>query len=105
MTTKAAILQAIRRKCLDCSCFQPSEVRECPVTRCELWPYRFGHDPDPSRTRGFAKPAVYTRGLPPIAVGVAPDPTPTRRLAKSTVHTGDSEDSETVRPDPVPADA
>ena len=47
MTTKAAVLQAIRQKCLDCSCHQLSEIRECPVTTCDLWPYRFGRDPDP----------------------------------------------------------
>ena len=29
MTTKTAILQAIRRKCLDCSGQQPVEVRKC----------------------------------------------------------------------------
>ena len=60
MTTKAAILTAIRQKCMDCSCDQPSEVRECPVTACDLWPFRFGRDPDPSRTRGFAKQPVHT---------------------------------------------
>ena len=60
MTTKADILQAIRRKCLDCSCFQPAEVRECPVSTCDLWPFRLGRDPDPSRSRGFAKSSVYT---------------------------------------------
>ena len=64
MTTKAQILQAIRRKCLDCSCFQPSEVRECPVSTCDLWPYRLSRDPDPSRSRGFAKSSVYTSDFP-----------------------------------------
>ena len=59
MTTKTAILQAIRHKCLDCSGYQPAEVRECPVSTCGLWPFRFGMDPDPSRTRGFAKAPVY----------------------------------------------
>ena len=59
MTTKAAILQAIRRKCLDCSCYQPSEVRLCPATACELWPYRFGRDPSPRDGVGFAKPPMY----------------------------------------------
>jgi hypothetical protein len=63
VTTKADILQAIRRKCLDCSCDQPSEVRECPVTACDLWPFRFGHDPAPSRTRGFAKHPLTSGGL------------------------------------------
>ena len=60
MTTKAAILSAVRAKCLDCSCYQPSEVRDCPVTACDLWPYRFGSDPSPSKSRGFAKSSVYT---------------------------------------------
>ncbi len=60
MTTKSEVLQAVRRKCLDCCCFQPAEVRECPVSTCGLWPYRLGRDPEPSRTRGFAKPPVYT---------------------------------------------
>ena len=64
MTTKAEILQAVRRKCLDCSCFQPSEIRECPVSTCDLWPYRFGRDPDPSRSRGFAKSSVHTGNSP-----------------------------------------
>ncbi len=60
MTTKAAILKTIRAKCLDCSCHQPQEVRLCPVQTCDLWPFRFGKDPSPSR-RGFAvKSSVYT---------------------------------------------
>ncbi len=62
MTTKATILQAIRHKCLDCSVYQPAEVRECPVTTCGLWPYRSGVDPEPSQARGFAKSHVHTGG-------------------------------------------
>jgi hypothetical protein len=58
MTTKADILQAIRNKCLDCSCHQPREVRECPVSACDLWPYRFGSDPNPGKARGCAKPVL-----------------------------------------------
>ena len=69
MTTKATILHAIRNKCLDCSCYQPVEVRECPVTTCGLWPFRLGLDPDPSKTRGFARSSVYagssSHGEPP----------------------------------------
>jgi len=60
MTTKARVLQAIRDKCLDCSCYQPTEVRLCPVSACALYSYRFGTDPSPSTARGFAKPRVYT---------------------------------------------
>jgi hypothetical protein len=49
MTTKANLLKTIRAKCLDCSCYQPSEVAHCPCTACDLWPFRFGRDPTPAR--------------------------------------------------------
>jgi hypothetical protein len=62
MTTKAEILKAIRRKCTDCSGGQSSEVKLCPVRRCELWPFRLGIDPNPSKT-GFAKNPAPTRGI------------------------------------------
>ncbi len=39
-------LRAIRKKCLDCSCFQPKEVRKCTVIDCPLYPYRFGRRPN-----------------------------------------------------------
>ena len=38
-------IKAIRAKCLDCSCGQFVEVRECPVTECPLWEYRLGNSP------------------------------------------------------------
>ncbi len=60
MTTKTAVLQAIRHKCLDCFADQPAEVRECPVYMCGLWAFRLGLDPAPNRTRGFARSCVYT---------------------------------------------
>ena len=60
MTTKAQILRAIREKCLDCSVYQPTEVRLCTVYKCALYPLRFGKDPDPSPNRGFAKTSVCT---------------------------------------------
>ena len=58
MTTKATILTAIRTKCLDCSGGQRSEVRECPIRGCALWPFRFGRDPERSPDRGFGKKPV-----------------------------------------------
>jgi hypothetical protein len=88
MTTKAAILQTIRHKCLDCSCHQPGEVRECPVTTCDLWPYRFGRDPEPSRTRGFAKPDGYTGDSSWRAAERQSDSVPTSRAGKSSAYTG-----------------
>ena len=39
-------LKAIRAKCLDCSGFQPKEVRICPVTTCPLWLFRLGTNPN-----------------------------------------------------------
>lgn len=38
-------VKAIRAKCLDCVCFQPSEVKLCPSTDCPLYPFRMGKNP------------------------------------------------------------
>jgi hypothetical protein len=38
-------LKAIRAKCLDCSCYQISEVRLCEAVKCPLWPFRAGKHP------------------------------------------------------------
>lgn len=35
-------LKAIRCKCLDCVCYQPAEVKKCPIKACALYKYRFG---------------------------------------------------------------
>ena len=51
MTTKTDLLKAIRARCLDCSCHQPSEVTLCTARGCALWPYRSGKDPNPARGR------------------------------------------------------
>lgn len=37
--------KAIRAKCLDCACGQPSEVRKCVIYHCPLWPLRMGVNP------------------------------------------------------------
>lgn len=37
--------KAIKEKCMDCCCWQRDEVMLCPVTKCALWPYRFGSNP------------------------------------------------------------
>ena len=44
--TKGELLKVIRAYCLGCMCDQPNEVKLCPVTKCELYPYRFGSDPN-----------------------------------------------------------
>ena len=43
-------MQAIRRKCLDCSGGQTVEVRLCEAVTCALWPFRAGRHPY-TRTR------------------------------------------------------
>lgn len=37
--------KAIRLKCLDCSGGSASEVRECIIPLCPLWPFRMGSKP------------------------------------------------------------
>jgi len=39
-------IKSIRKKCLDCTCGQIGEIRECPVINCALYPYRMGRRPD-----------------------------------------------------------
>ena len=38
-------IKAIRAKCLECSNGSTAEVKECPVHRCPLYPFRFGKNP------------------------------------------------------------
>lgn len=33
---------AIRARCLDCCCFQRTEVTKCTAYDCPLWPFRLG---------------------------------------------------------------
>ena len=39
-------VKAIRAKCLDCCCTQYSEVTNCTVVKCALYPYRLGKRPN-----------------------------------------------------------
>jgi len=39
-------LKAIRKKCLDCSSDQPSEVKYCAFKECPLYPFRMGKNPN-----------------------------------------------------------
>ncbi len=45
---------AMRAHCVECSCGVLSEVRNCPVTACSLWPFRMGEDPFRKKRTGFA---------------------------------------------------
>ena len=50
MTTKANILKAIRKNCLQCSCGSEKEVKLCTFVNCPLYSYRMGKDPNPARS-------------------------------------------------------
>lgn len=50
-------LKSIRANCLDCCNGQPKEVRECQITDCPLWHYRFGKNPNRKGIKkGFENP-------------------------------------------------
>ncbi len=51
---------AIKKKCMDCSGFQPKEVRLCTVKRCNLWPYRMGKDHQVELGKSEQKPIQIT---------------------------------------------
>lgn len=38
-------IKTIRAKCLQCTCNQPKEVRDCSIKDCALYPYRMGKRP------------------------------------------------------------
>ena len=38
-------MSAIREKCLECCCWSPKDVQECPCKDCVLYPFRFGKYP------------------------------------------------------------
>lgn len=42
---KQTPLRSIRANCLECSNQQPVLVRECHITNCHLWNFRFGKNP------------------------------------------------------------
>lgn len=37
---EGSLTAAIKLKCLDCSCWQPDEIRHCPCVECSLFPLR-----------------------------------------------------------------
>ena len=75
MTTKSAILKAVRAKCLDCSGGSAQEVALCGSGNCALHAFRFGRDPSPSRGAPKAlarKNARPDEGLDAVGVRVPP---------------------------------
>jgi len=44
-TQELTPIRAIRKKCLDCCCWNQAEVKHCSITDCPLHGFRFGRDP------------------------------------------------------------
>ena len=40
LAEKGSLKAAIKLKCLDCSCYQPTEIKYCTITGCSLFPHR-----------------------------------------------------------------
>ena len=62
-------VKAIRARCLDCCCGQPTEVRKCVATDCPSWPFRMGNNPFRAKTvlseDECKRRAALLRGAPP----------------------------------------
>ena len=43
-------IKAIRKYCIECSNYQPKEVRVCTCIDCPLYPYRMGTRPSKETT-------------------------------------------------------
>jgi hypothetical protein len=65
VTTKKEVLSALRAKCLDCAGGSKREVSKCGAYTCRLHPFRFGRDPHPNQTTGFAKLRAQTSNREP----------------------------------------
>lgn len=49
--SKATVMKAIKKKCLDCCCGDLKTVKECPIPDCPLYIYRLGKDPELRKRR------------------------------------------------------
>ena len=62
-------MRAIREKCLDCTCQQPIEVKECTVKTCALYPFRMGTNP--YRAKRVMTPAARAKAAASLAMARA----------------------------------
>lgn len=60
---KLTPMKAIRKKRLECSCGSFNEVKLCPIEKCPLYPYRFGHRPVQGRENPMTKTKLKTHKL------------------------------------------
>lgn len=66
--TKAEILKAIRKNCVECMGGQVLEVKDCTSKHCSLFALRSGKDPSPSKTKGDATRARFSSRKSPVAI-------------------------------------
>ena len=59
-------IKSIRAKCLDCSGYQPKEIRNCPMTDCFLYPYRMGKNPNRKGLRPVCIPIRQKTSVEPL---------------------------------------
>jgi hypothetical protein len=45
LEVKTNPVKVIRQKCRDCTCNQITEIENCTVNLCPLWPWRMGKNP------------------------------------------------------------
>jgi hypothetical protein len=65
-------MQAIRRKCLDCSAGQIVEVKLCVAVACPLWPFRAGRHPYTKTRVQEANSEEQAPGGTPVAQNPSP---------------------------------
>lgn len=62
-------IKAIRAKCLDCSAGQPSEIRNCQISDCPLYPFRLGKNPFSKRKGNIANLKPFPRKNDELSTG------------------------------------
>jgi hypothetical protein len=77
------LLQAMRRRCVDCCGGKKDEVRRCTAVACPLWPYRMGTDPWHPQAKPAAEPEPAQPPAPPLGVPAPPPVAPSAPAAES----------------------
>ena len=80
-------MQAIRRKCLDCSAGQIVEVKLCEAVTCSLWPFRAGRHPY-TKTR-VLEAISETSALSGTPIAQSPSSSPTGLQEASFAESGE----------------
>jgi hypothetical protein len=94
-------LQAIRKKCLECSGGSPKEAANCIILDCDLYPFRLGMNPNrcgigqPSNLAGSANHGGMAADASPAVIGEK-RPTEHARFHEETVVQGPQQTTDAV---------